>query len=95
MIRQHLLQWIGMELWRLPEWYSRTEIAKNIGVTKSPTLIKELALFEESGILTSHKFFDDHNRPVIKYKIRDQYREDQLQEWKIRDQYEALDNDRT
>jgi len=78
-VREHLMQWIGMELWKLPEWYSRTEIAKHIGVTKSPTLIKELALCEENGVITSRLFIDDHNRKVIKYKITDQYREDQLE----------------
>lgn len=80
MVRQQLMQWIGIELWHLPEWYSRREIAQKIGASKSPTLLKELTLFVESGVLEQHLFKDDHNRPVIKYKITDQYREDQLEE---------------
>lgn len=80
MVRQQLAQWIGMELWRLPEWHSRKEIAEKIGASKSPTLLKSLEEAVAAGVLQTYRTTDDHNRPVIKYKITDDYRERQLEE---------------
>jgi len=82
MVRQQLAQWIGVELWHLPEWYSRKEIAERIGASKSPTLLNALSEAVENGVLQTFKTLDDHNRPVIKYKITDDYRERQLEEAK-------------
>jgi len=82
MVRQQLAQWIGIELWHLPEWYTRKEIAEKIGASKSPTLLNALSEAVENGVLMSVKTTDDHNRPVIKYKIADDYRERQLEEAK-------------
>jgi len=80
MVAEQLKQWIGIEVWRLPEWRTRAQISKEIGATKSPTLIAALAEAVEAGVLESVKTIDDHNRPVIKYRITDEYREQQLGE---------------
>lgn len=79
MVIQQLAQWIGIELWHLPEWYTRAEIAEKIGASKSPTLLKALAQAVEAGVLIQSRGLDDHNRPVIRYKISDDYREEQLE----------------
>jgi len=80
MIAEQLKQWIGIELWHLPEWRSRSEIAKAIGATKSPTLLACLEKAVEEGVLERVRVNDSHNRPVIKYRIVDEYREQQLEE---------------
>lgn len=82
MVRQQLMQWIGIELWKLPQWYTRKEIAEQIGASKSPTLLKALDEVVREEVLKVCRTFDDHNRPVIKYKITDDYRERQLEEAK-------------
>lgn len=80
MVREQLIQWVGVELWKLPEWYTRREIANKIGASKSPTLLKELSQAVEEGVFQTWKTKDSHNRPVIKYKITDNYREMMLEE---------------
>lgn len=80
MVNQKLKTWVGIELWKLPNWYSRKEIAQKIGASKSPTLLKVLASAVEEGVLETWKTMDDHNRPIIKYRITDEYREQQLEE---------------
>lgn len=80
MIAEQLKQWIGVELWKLPEWHSRTEIAKLIGASKSPTLLSCLEQAVREGVLERVRTNDSHNRPVIKYRITDEYREGQLEE---------------
>lgn len=79
MIKQQLIQWIGIELWHLPEWYTRSEIAKCVGCTKSPTLLKALRELVEQGVLIQSRGLDAKNRPVIKYKILVDYREEQIE----------------
>jgi len=79
MIRDQLHMWIGIELWHLPEWYSRSQIAKAIGATKSPSLLRALEFYVANGTLQSARFVDEHNRPVIKYRITDDYREMQFE----------------
>jgi len=82
MVRDNLVQWVGMELWKLPEWYGRTDIALAIGVAKSPTLIRELSLAVEDGVLESRLARDSHGRVVILYRITSQYRETMIEEAK-------------
>lgn len=82
MVKQQLAQWIGIELWHLPEWYTRREIGEKIGASKSPTLINALKEAVEAGVLEWYKTIDEHNRPVIKYRITNEYREQQLEEAK-------------
>lgn len=82
MIRDNLLMWIGMELWHLPEWRSRKEIAQAIGCSKSPSIIWALDEAVKSNILEQRMFRTDNARPVIKYRIADEYRERQIEEAK-------------
>jgi len=79
MVKEQIVQWIGMEVWKLPEWYSRADIARLSNVSKSPTLIKVLSDLVGEGVLLSARFSDNHNRPVIRYKISNEYREDQFE----------------
>lgn len=79
MVREQVIQWIGVEVWSLPEWYSRADIAKAAGVSKSPTLIKVLTDLVCEDVLVSARFLDSHNRPIIRYKISDDYRESQFE----------------
>jgi len=79
MVWDSLVQWIGVELWHLPYWFTRLEIARDIGVRKSPSLIAALKRATEEGMLVSITGKDDAGRRVIMYRICDEYRESQLE----------------
>jgi len=79
MIWQQLVQWIGVELWRLPQWYTRAEIALYIGCHKSPSLISALERAVDEGMMESIRTTDHKMRDVIKYRISDEYRERQFE----------------
>jgi len=82
MIKDRLMTWVGVELWHLPEWYSRAEIAQKCGCSKSPSLLKELRGLVEEQVLVSRLDTDGRNRPVILYKISEGYRALQLEDAK-------------
>jgi len=75
MVRDQLKTWISMEVWSLPEWYSRLEIARLIGASKSPSLLKALQEKVDDGTLETFRGVDPNGRPVIKYRITEDYRE--------------------
>lgn len=75
MIRDNLDQWISLELWHLPEWYSRREIAKLIGCSKSPSLLNVLGEAVKEGKLEQAKRRDKYNRMTILYRISSAFRE--------------------
>jgi len=82
MLKDNLQQWLGVEVWKIPEWYTRAEIAAGCGCYKSPSLLKELQTLVEQGSLVSKLDFDEKKRPVIKYKIAENYRQMTLEQAK-------------
>lgn len=82
MVRDNLVQWVGMELWKLPEWYTRKEIANAIGYKKSPSIIWALEAAVKEGVLEQRRARDGHGRPVILYRITSEYRETMIEEAK-------------
>jgi len=75
MLKDNLQQWLGIEVWKIPEWYTRAEIAQACGCAKSPSLLKELQVLVAQGTLVSKFDVDEKKRPVIKYKISESYRQ--------------------
>jgi len=82
MLKDDLQQWLGIEVWKIPEWYTRTEIARACGCSKSPTLLWELEKLVQAGSLVMEVDYDDHGRYIIKYKIAENYRQLTLDEAK-------------
>ncbi len=83
LIFDQLQAWISVNLWHLPEWYTRQEMAREIGCTKSPSLINALNTCVVAGQLESQRSIDDHNRPIIKYRIDTEYRESVFEELQL------------
>jgi DNA-binding PadR family transcriptional regulator len=80
MVRDNLVQWVGMELWKFPEWYTRKEIANAIGCKKSPSVIWALEAAVKEGVLEQRRARDSHGRLVILYRITSEYRETMIEE---------------
>jgi len=78
MLKDNLQSWLGIEVWKIPEWYTRAEIAKGCGCSKSPSLLLELEKLVKGGALVKKIDYDDHRRYVIKYKIAENYRQMKL-----------------
>lgn len=67
----------------LPFWYSRSEFARVLRVSKSPTLIKYLEQFVEEGWLDRRVVLNDRGLNQVEYCISEAYRTQEMEQKEV------------